>query len=122
MTLSPVLLVMGVLSTVVAGWQVWHVETRVSVRGGVAKSAGRLLSSPLAGAWLERRFIARTLAAGAALLLAGATSAFAQTTEQPVGEANLQLPDFSQVKFLGIGGHELLLFGILFCVFGLLFV
>ncbi|HYL68698.1 MAG TPA: sodium-translocating pyrophosphatase, partial [Candidatus Limnocylindria bacterium] len=37
------------------------------------------------------------------------------------GEANLTLPDLSQVNFLGVDGHKLLLFGILFCVFGLSF-
>src|SRR5258707_169808 len=35
------------------------------------------------------------------------------------GEANLKLPDLSQVTFLGIDGHKLLLLGILICVFGL---
>ena len=37
------------------------------------------------------------------------------------GEAALKLPDLSQVQFLGIDGHKLLLFGILFCIFGLIF-
>src|SRR5215469_9269790 len=37
------------------------------------------------------------------------------------GEANLKLPDLSQVSFLGMDGHKLLLFGILFCLFGLAF-
>src|SRR5262252_10589762 len=37
------------------------------------------------------------------------------------GEANLKLPDLSQVRFLGMDGHKLLLFGILFCLFGLAF-
>jgi K(+)-stimulated pyrophosphate-energized sodium pump len=37
------------------------------------------------------------------------------------GEANLKLPDLSQVSFLGINGHQLLLYGIVICVFGLLF-
>ena len=37
------------------------------------------------------------------------------------GEANLKLPDLSQVQFLGTDGHTLLLYGILFCIFGLLF-
>ena len=37
------------------------------------------------------------------------------------GEANLQLPDLSQVKFLGVDGHSLLLAGIFFCVLGLAF-
>jgi K(+)-stimulated pyrophosphate-energized sodium pump len=37
------------------------------------------------------------------------------------GEANLKLPDLSQVKFLGVNGHQLLLYGIVICIFGLLF-
>jgi K(+)-stimulated pyrophosphate-energized sodium pump len=55
-----------------------------------------------------------------ASLLATATS-FAQSTEEAGGEAALKLPDLSQVQFLGVDGHTLLLFGILFCVFGLIF-
>src|SRR5437588_4507902 len=37
------------------------------------------------------------------------------------GEAALKLPDLSQVTFLGIDGHRLLLVGLLFCFLGLLF-
>jgi len=37
------------------------------------------------------------------------------------GEANLKLPDLSQVSFLGINGHLLLLYGIGICVLGLVF-
>lgn len=37
------------------------------------------------------------------------------------GEAGLKLPDLSQVSFLGVNGHKLLLFGIVICIFGLLF-
>jgi len=38
------------------------------------------------------------------------------------GEANLQIPDLSQVTFVGgINGHNLLMIGIGFCVLGLLF-
>ena len=33
----------------------------------------------------------------------------------------MKLPDLSSVNFLGIDGHKLLMFGILFCVFGLAF-
>ena len=33
----------------------------------------------------------------------------------------LKVPDLSQVYFLGVNGHTLLLWGILFCIFGLLF-
>src|SRR5258707_4837542 len=40
---------------------------------------------------------------------------------QPGGEANLKLPDLSQVKFLGLDGHTLLLFGLVICALGLLF-
>jgi K(+)-stimulated pyrophosphate-energized sodium pump len=59
-------------------------------------------------------------AAAAALALASAASAFAQSSDA-AGEANLKLPDLSQVQFLGVDGHKLLLFGILFCIFGLAF-
>jgi K(+)-stimulated pyrophosphate-energized sodium pump len=38
----------------------------------------------------------------------------------PGGEANLKLPDLTQVVFVGgMNGHRLLLIGILFCIFGL---
>src|ERR1700693_4817453 len=37
------------------------------------------------------------------------------------GEANLKLPGLSSVSFLGVDGHTLLLYGILFCVLGLAF-
>jgi K(+)-stimulated pyrophosphate-energized sodium pump len=57
-------------------------------------------------------------------MLLGAAALFAQTpveAEAPGGEANLKLPNLSSVNFLGIDGHKLLLFGILFCIFGLVF-
>ncbi|HXN71110.1 MAG TPA: sodium-translocating pyrophosphatase [Candidatus Acidoferrales bacterium] len=55
-------------------------------------------------------------------MLLGAVAVQAQAPgEPPGGEANLKLPDLSQVNFLGIDGHKLLLFGILFCIFGLVF-
>jgi len=61
-------------------------------------------------------------AAGFFVMLLGAAAAYAQAPgEAPGGEANLKLPDLSSVNFLGIDGHKLLLFGILFCIFGLLF-
>src|SRR6202022_166265 len=52
------------------------------------------------------------------LTLLGAASGLA---DEPGGEASLKLPDLSQVSFLGIDGHKLLLFGILICIFGLAF-
>src|SRR6201996_1973307 len=54
-------------------------------------------------------------------LLTAAQSFAAQATEEVGGEAALKLPDLSSVSFLGIDGHKLLLFGILFCIFGLAF-
>src|SRR5437762_12869416 len=55
--------------------------------------------------------------APAALLTSlGAASALA---DEAGGEASLKLPDLSQVSFLGIDGHKLLLFGIVICIFGL---
>jgi K(+)-stimulated pyrophosphate-energized sodium pump len=69
--------------------------------------------------------LARTFAGGSALALLSATALRAQepgaAAPSPAGEANLKLPDLSQVKFLGIDGHTLLLFGIGFCVLGLIF-
>jgi K(+)-stimulated pyrophosphate-energized sodium pump len=79
-------------------------------------------------AGVTRRILARPVArasAAALMLLAGAGSAQAQ---EAGGEANLQLPDLSLVQFLsqpdgsgGVDGHTLLLFGIGFCVLGLIF-
>jgi len=76
----------------------------------------------LANAWsltckLTCRF-AKFSAAAAVLSLLGAASAFA---DEVGGEAGLKLPDLSQVTFLGIDGHKLLLFGIAICIFGLVF-
>jgi len=45
-----------------------------------------------------------------------------EAAHRPGGEANLQLPDLSQVGFLdGISGQSLLLIGLLVCALGLLF-
>ena len=63
-----------------------------------------------------------TFGIGAASNLIGAALARAHSGESPAGgEASLKLPDLTQVTFLGVNGHRLLLYGILFCVFGLLF-
>ena len=51
-------------------------------------------------------------------LTLGVSAALAQP-EQVSGEANLKLPDLSSVQFLGMDGHNLLMIGILFCIFGL---
>src|SRR5689334_335101 len=53
------------------------------------------------------------------MLMLSAAAAFAQEGGEVGGEANLKLPDLSQVGFLGMDGHKLLMIGILFCIFGL---
>jgi len=72
-------------------------------------------------AWTRGSQILLRLSAAAALAFLGAISLFAAPQEEAGGEANLRLPDLSQVSFLGVDGHKLLLFGILICIFGLLF-
>jgi K(+)-stimulated pyrophosphate-energized sodium pump len=73
-------------------------------------------------AWARSGSIVNALVAGAALLAITAPSAFAASGEEAAaGEANLKLPDLSSVRFLGTDGHKLLMIGILFCIFGLLF-
>src|SRR6266849_5637196 len=64
-------------------------------------------------------FFNRTVAATIAVLSFGSISALAQPAHEVGGEASLKLPDLSQVLFLGIDGHRLLMIGILFCIFGL---
>jgi K(+)-stimulated pyrophosphate-energized sodium pump len=72
----------------------------------------------LASAWsLGSRFAKRSAAAAFLTLVTGAAAA----AQEAGGEAALKVPDLSQVTFLGIDGHKLLLFGIVFCVFGLIF-
>ena len=65
--------------------------------------------------------LAKLFAAPAALAIALMTAGVASAQESTSGEANLKLPDLSQVNFLGVDGHKLLVWGILFCVFGLAF-
>jgi K(+)-stimulated pyrophosphate-energized sodium pump len=62
----------------------------------------------------------KCFAAAATILTLGA-AAFAQGNQEVGGEAALKVPDLSTVSFLGVDGHKLLLIGILFCIFGLLF-
>src|SRR6195256_3259151 len=65
--------------------------------------------------------IAKFGAIAAAISLLSAARSFAHGVQEAAGEAALKLPDLTQVQFLGMDGHKLLLFGILFCVFGLIF-
>jgi len=72
----------------------------------------------LSSAWsLGFRFSKWSAAAALFTLLTAA----ATPAQEAGGEAGLKVPDLSQVPFHGIDGHKLLLFGIVFCVFGLIF-
>ena len=64
--------------------------------------------------------VAKSLAV-AVTMMTLAAAAFAQGNQEVGGEAALKVPDLSTVQFLGVDGHKLLLVGILFCIFGLLF-
>jgi K(+)-stimulated pyrophosphate-energized sodium pump len=67
------------------------------------------------------RRMAMKITAVVALLTVGAAAAFAQPAGEAGGEAALKLPKLESVNFLSwnINGHNLLLIGILFCLFGL---
>ena len=75
----------------------------------------------LVSGWWNRCRAARLLLTALALGLLSETAAFATPPEGAAGEASLKLPDFTQVQFLGVNGHNLLMIGIVFCIFGLLF-
>jgi K(+)-stimulated pyrophosphate-energized sodium pump len=89
------------------------------VREG-AHGGGQLMLQVLQILWKLGCRAGRVGAAGCTAILLSVTAAQA-APETVGGEANLKLPDLSSVNFLGINGHKLLLFGILFCVFGLAF-
>jgi K(+)-stimulated pyrophosphate-energized sodium pump len=72
------------------------------------------------GIFLKRQY--RIVAALVGLLLPAFATAHAESAGG--GEANLTLPDLSSVSFanfFGLNGHDLLTWGLLFCVGGLLF-
>jgi len=81
----------------------------------------------LAGVAFQGRRLAtaflKKIPAIATLLALSAVAAMAQPSEAAGGEASLKLPDLTQVSFLPwhINGHNLLLVGILFCLFGYAF-
>src|SRR5579872_1886561 len=81
----------------------------------------KVIANLLEATWGQRRSIAKVIAAGAAFLALAPMAFAAGGDEAGAGEANLKLPDLSQVRFLGIDGHKLLLIGIVFCILGLVF-
>ena len=89
---------------------------RISVLCRQAGAVGRMRRS-FSGRWGRFAGVLTTL------MVLGSGAAFAAPVEAG-GEANLKLPDLSQVHFLGtpgINGHDLLLYGPLFCILGMLF-
>src|SRR5277367_7027870 len=92
---------------------------RRSTLNPIFLDGGFLMRTWLASAWsLGSRFAKCSVAVAVLGLFTGAA---ASAAEESGGEAALKVPDLSQVSFLGIDGHKLLLFGIVFCVFGLIF-
>jgi K(+)-stimulated pyrophosphate-energized sodium pump len=84
--------------------------------------ARHTIRQAFSGVWSRRRPVVTLFAAAGAFLSLATTTAFAAGgDEAAAGEANLKLPDLSQVQFLGVDGHKLLMLGILFCILGLLF-
>src|SRR5262245_56961083 len=58
----------------------------------------------------------------AAMFAMNASAALAQSHDSGGhGEASSRLPDLSTVRFQGVNGHKLLLFGLVICALGLLF-
>ena len=74
---------------------------------------------------LRRRLSLVFLCVLGALATPFATPLLAQAAAAPTsaggGEASLIIPDLSQVSFLGVNGHSLLLSGLVVCALGLLF-
>jgi K(+)-stimulated pyrophosphate-energized sodium pump len=67
------------------------------------------------------RMMKRTLGGTLLMLLASTLLRAQEPSGMPSGEANLKVPNLARVKFLGVDGHTLLLFGIAFCILGFLF-
>ncbi|MBL0927919.1 MAG: sodium-translocating pyrophosphatase [Phycisphaerales bacterium] len=77
----------------------------------------------LAGKWWWAGVIALVMAllAPAGAMAAAPAGPDAPVFQKPGGEANLVIPDLNRVKFLGVGGHDLLLIGFLVSGLGLVF-
>jgi K(+)-stimulated pyrophosphate-energized sodium pump len=89
---------------------------------GPAGGLARVFRETLVRLGKGARRLAASGAACAVLMTVFAGAAHAQGAAQAEGgEAALRVPDLRQVSFLGVDGHRLLLWGILFCLFGLAF-
>src|SRR6266850_5570490 len=105
----------GVRSLAVKQAQAGSGRSKASRKNG--RFGGKFMSVSLdtarsTGLGINKKFTT----AAVSLLLGGAML----PAQEVGGEANLKLPDLSQVSFLGrINGHQLLLYGIGICVLGL---
>ena len=90
-------------------------KQQVAADNGRPGMGGYVKSSLFSRRW------ARVATIMAALALLGKGAAFAAPVQAAGGEANLKLPDLTQVQFLGMNGHALLMFGPLFCIMGMIF-
>ncbi len=88
---------------------------RIAAPGRRAGAGGRMR-----GKWFSWHW-ERLTGVIAALMLLGKGAAFAEPVEAAGGEANLKLPDLTQVQFFGMNGHSLLMWGPVFCILGMLF-
>ncbi|HEY8460347.1 MAG TPA: sodium/proton-translocating pyrophosphatase, partial [Blastocatellia bacterium] len=83
-------------------------------------------ASPSINKLSNLRRVATKVAASVAIIVVGGASALAQSHGEGAahrggGEASLKLPDLSQVTFMGIDGHSLLLGGLLVSFLGMVF-
>jgi K(+)-stimulated pyrophosphate-energized sodium pump len=86
----------------------------------ISKRVSRRSYQRLSSLALRARRSVLTLIGIASVLAFNATSALAQASEVG-GEANLKLPDLSDVMFMGVNGRTLLMVGLVFCALGILF-
>ncbi|MDQ3254293.1 MAG: hypothetical protein M3R15_10375, partial [Acidobacteriota bacterium] len=133
----PLILIISFLSLACAGFVTSNVMTRRAAATGMRRHTLGLLREgassftrrwPLSGLQIPVALSTRAIgiAASGAVLLSSAVTALAQSPDappahRPGGEANLILPDLSQVTFLGFDGRTLLMLGLVVCVLGLLF-
>jgi K(+)-stimulated pyrophosphate-energized sodium pump len=110
--------VLSLVVTWLSGRQVFSLDTGTSAMQQIpAQSLQAGIGEHMKNLFSRRRV--RFAGVIASLLLLGQGAAFAAPAG---GEANLKLPDLTQVHFLwGIDGHSLLMYGPLFCILGMLF-
>src|SRR5207249_10533770 len=92
------------------------VRGAMTVQSGVGRAVAAALAAAVVCAWLAP---ARAAAQPPDRQSASARAPVAGVQERAGGEANLKLPDLSQVEFHGVNSRTLLTGGLAVCVFGL---